>query len=269
MKTWFALFALLLAPMHVAAQDAREEWALSRYLLPFSWGEYQGAFGSLWETRTWVYNRGTADAHVSPVACVGPILCTGGLGLATHDPPMPLHAGIFTNAGVLLHVESLPGGDLVFHSRVRDLSRASDSEGTEVPVVHERAFASAPIVLLHVPVSYASRATLRIYALPEAPAPREVEVRFYRLSPGGTDIAKILLRADRLVLQQPSLEFVPPHYLPAHAQIDRIELLPELFFEVSTWIEVVPMTPGLRIWGFVSLTNNVTQQVTLVTPPVK
>lgn len=36
--------------------------------------------------------------------------------------------------------------------------------------------------------------------------------------------------------------------------------------ETSLWIEVVPITPGLRIWAFVSVTNNDTQQATLVTP---
>lgn len=31
-------------------------------------------------------------------------------------------------------------------------------------------------------------------------------------------------------------------------------------------MSVVPLTPGLRIWGFVSVTNNETQEVTLVSP---
>lgn len=36
--------------------------------------------------------------------------------------------------------------------------------------------------------------------------------------------------------------------------------------EDEIWIEVVPITPGLRIWAMLSVTNNETQQVTLITP---
>jgi len=31
-------------------------------------------------------------------------------------------------------------------------------------------------------------------------------------------------------------------------------------------VEIAPLTPGLRIWALLSVTNNDTQQVTIITP---
>jgi hypothetical protein len=55
-------------------------------------------------------------------------------------------------------------------------------------------------------------------------------------------------------------------YYPALAEIGNIEGLPELAGETTIWVEVAPIRPGLRIWALMSVTNNVTQQVTIITP---
>lgn len=34
----------------------------------------------------------------------------------------------------------------------------------------------------------------------------------------------------------------------------------------EAWLEIEPVTPGLRYWAFVTVTNNATSHVTTITP---
>ena len=53
----------------------------------------------------------------------------------------------------------------------------------------------------------------------------------------------------------------------AYAQLDITDLLKlRKAWPAVARVEIVPRTPGSRYWAFVSLTNNQTQLVTLVTP---
>jgi hypothetical protein len=53
---------------------------------------------------------------------------------------------------------------------------------------------------------------------------------------------------------------------PSFAFIPDIGRAGALSTERGLWIEIVPVTPGLRIWAMASATNNATQHVTLTTP---
>jgi hypothetical protein len=249
----------------LSASAAAAQQVTTRVLLPFTWWELPGANGSVWQTQTWVQNRGTTSAAIAPAACLGPILCGSGLPIEPTSPPAQFIASANVATGLLAHISGLTGADVVFSSRIRDLSHASDSSGTEVPAIPEEEFAAGSLSLIDVPTTYAARTMLRVYALPEAADPREVEVRYYRI-PGPADELRVLLRTDRLRVNVPVRQDIDSRYLAAYGHIAGIEFFPELFFGESTWIEVIPVTPGLRIWALASVTNNTTQQVTLVTP---
>jgi hypothetical protein len=249
----------------VVALNATAQQVTKRVLVPVTSAALPGANGSVWETRIWVSNRGTRSAVISPAACLGPILCGSGLPLNSTDLPARFIAAANIATGLLAQITTLPGADVVLSARLRDLSHANDSAGTALPIVPEEEFTDRPLTLIDVPTLYTGRTMLRVYALPEAPEPREVEVRYYRIPEPGDEL-RVLLRTDRLRLDVPARQHVAPEYLAAYGQIGAIEFLPELFLGQSTWIEVVPVTPGLRIWALVSVTNNTTQQVTLVTP---
>lgn len=47
---------------------------------------------------------------------------------------------------------------------------------------------------------------------------------------------------------------------------DLLTAHPELSRIAGVKIELTPVTQGMRIWGFVTVTNNDTQQVTTVSP---
>jgi hypothetical protein len=125
----------------------------------------------------------------------------------------------------------------------------------------------ASIYLINVPLSEGSRNTLRVYALPEITDP-VVEVRYFRMPRDPFELTPDPRRVDRLALQTPPqvVEFL---IHPSNAILNDFQLLPEFFGEESLWLEIVPVTPGLRIWAMVSITDNVTQHVTLITPSAR
>jgi hypothetical protein len=264
-----ALFAL--SPAAIAA-----ETPFKRFLVPLYTDPVRGTFGSLWEVTTWFQYSGTETFEMIPESAVCAVLCTGpGELVSGSTAPLPLMPVFANESGVLMHVPRSHAAEMTFGSRVRDASRDLESAGTEVPVVPEDDMTSSPLYLLNVPVGPNARATLRIYALPEYPSP-EVEVRYFRMprrTPGGNldGIGIILLRNERVQLRTyPATRPYPANqaYLlhPSFAAIANFETLPEILGRESVWIEVVPVTEGLPIWAFVSVTNNTTQQVTLVTP---
>jgi hypothetical protein len=261
------LVALLMLACILPARA--DEPAYTRFLVPFISPDSQGAFGSVWHVETWLHYAGTVEATIVPVPfCYAP-LCTEGGQLPAGYSALPVFARSgLESTGILFHVESTHASEVTFTSRIRDLARQAESAGTEVPVVREDRITHEPLYLLNVPRASKFRTLLRIYALPEVQDP-EVEVRYYPLpdvnTGEGLSEYVVPLRVDRLRLQS----FTAPVGLqlrPSAGHIPNLESLPELAEWDAIWIEVVPVTPGARLWAFVSVTNNDTQQVTLISP---
>jgi hypothetical protein len=248
--------------------NAQENRAYTRFLIPVYTGEIPGAFGSRWQSRTWIHYSGTELAIIVPRAgCYG-IMCTPEGTLGPGEPSLPYQqlAG-FPEPAILVHVESAYADDVTFATRVRDLTRLADTAGTAIPVVREDRMPAGPVYLLDIPVDRRFRQTLRLYALPEVENP-EVTVRYFRQPDASgfrIDLDIHLLRTDRVTLRRHAPGF-PVNYYPALAEIGNIDLMPELAGEKTIWVEVAPVTAGLRIWALMSVTNNDTQQVTIITP---
>jgi hypothetical protein len=264
---WCAI-VVAIAPAIAGAADVV---AYKRYLFPVLVQQpLPGAHGSFWETEAWFSYAGITDALVAPVPVICSFQCAYPFPISPALPPLRLLPEPLQERALLLHVEATTAPFFSFHSRVRDLSRETDSAGTEIPVVPEDQMVSGPLRLLNVPARDRFRDTLRIYALPETADP-EVEVRYFRMENSG-DTSTHLLRRDRVTLRRrPPTEIEErlgiKGFYPSVAEIANLQALPEIFAaHQDIWIEIVPLTPGLRIWGFVSITNDVTQQVTLVTP---
>ena len=77
-----------------------------------------------------------------------------------------------------------------------------------------------------------------------------------------------LLREEDLTLMNPFVTFDPNRrqYYPSYVAVNDFQKDPVLGAVPLLRIEVTPVTPGLRFWTFVSVTNNETQHVTLITP---
>jgi hypothetical protein len=254
----------------VQATPDISDLSYTRYLIPIIQNEMTGAFGSRWQVDTWFYYSG-ADPEKGPIVIPSPFcrhgICFFGIHLLVDGEyqPLPVEPNFYTGSAVLLHVESQYTEGFTFASRIRDVSRERDSAGTEIPIVREDRISEETVHLLNVPRLAKFRNMLRIYALPEVANP-EVEVRYYRMTERlSLVVSRTPLRTERVRLRTyPAMQGFLLH--PSLAEIPGFESAPELAGETALWIDVVPITPGLRIWAFVSITNNDTQQVTLVTP---
>lgn len=262
--------ALLISLAHLRT-EAQQPTALTRFLVPLYTADTPGAYGSLWQVRTFLHYAGGAESRVTPRAFCFGVMCPLEGRLEPHRPAVPFqHLAGFPEPAILVHVETAHASEVTFSSRIRDLSRATESAGTEIPVIREDRMSATPVYLLNVPVENRFRNMLRIYALPDVQNP-EVELRYYRqpASDGPRiDLDIHLLKTQRVALRTRQTTDTL-NLFPALTEIGNIELMPDLMGERTIWIEVAPMTSGMRIWALLSVTNNETQQITIVTPQNK
>jgi hypothetical protein len=273
MRTVSTFFALALISGSVSYSGAQETY--ERVLLPVTtMTAIPGAFGSSWITDSWIRNEATTSVKVfgfdrdcllpeCPVDEVAPI----GSGVTIHArigaPPGFL--------GAFLFVEKQNSARIAFGLRFRDISRQSQTWGTEIPVVREADFRSDRVSLLDVPVTPGFRQVLRIYEL-DGLQEREVlvRVRTYRLDPNNTtpdrQPSPDPLLGDAIV----RLAFVPEtfarRFYPAYLAISDLSTIAPLGDAQRIALIVEPVTPGLRIWAFATVVNNETQHATVITP---
>lgn len=225
-----------------------------------------GAFGTGWVTDLSVLNAGSQAVPVAGIyAC---FLCR------TAQPLQPgASYGILPSpplgdiGGAFLFVDSRYADQLRFGLRVRDVSRDAEGFGSEVPVVRARDFRADGVSLLGIPHEGSLRLMVRIYALE---AGGDVAVRVFEQR---TQLILHLydpMPPDALVAEHfytlaevsPPDTAYPPENYPSYAQVTDLPMPSTKLVR----IDVVPLTPGMRIWAFASATNNTTQQVTIISP---
>jgi len=152
---------------------------------------------------------------------------------------------------------------LAFSLRVRDVTRQSESYGTEIPVVPEsQAIAGVPILLNDIPRDVDSRIMLRIYDFDGPTGGKaDVEVHFDDASPNEQ------FALDSLDLPGGAQQEFPS--IPGYVQVDLTSELATLdvpFVKNAKSLRVSVTAAQKRIWAFVTVTNNRTQQITTITP---
>lgn len=238
-----------IAVLFTVGASAQEAVLNERVLIPVYSAQMQGAYGSVWTTELVIRNGGSEQVSYLPLHCVVP--CFGPKALA---PGRSVHEdAVFPST--VGHDLRLSGLDNVhFSLRVRDLSRRAESAGVEIPVVREHEL-RGDIVLPSVPIDDRFRHTLRVYDLSTVDA-SAVRLRVYEFNgsvPVLDDIIELRPRQDPTVPSQIALGSLDSTY-------PILRTLDEARFEIES------VTPGMRIWAFVSSTNNETQEVTIITP---
>ena len=235
-------------------------------LLPsFTDREIPGAFGSRWRVEHGVYNGNDVDLE-APVDFMNverdcPILCAGDPAIrALRVSPVPTMEPYTRSPNWLIHVRKPLDTALRFSLRVRDLSRSDETWGTELPVVHERDFAQR-VQLFDVPLQARFRQNLRIYALPQGTTCcTGVTVRFYAID------TNALLHETAATLVRPPGGGGSPEFpsQPETVELSGLGNIAALSGHDRVRVEV---DGGSRlIWAYVSVTNNETQDVTVVSP---
>jgi hypothetical protein len=240
-----------------------------QYLVPITGETVPGANGSLWKGELTLFNGSMHRA-----AILGPF--DGSMDLA---PPVPVHVGV--DAGATLKPALLPSGSTAGafiyvprpldpgvrkSLRIRDLSRNANSWGTEVPIVAQDEFASS-VTLIDVPTDRLYRATLRVYhRTPFNGLP--VRVRVF-VPERAEPVARFDLRSHAPFPFDANDPFL---FYPAYSQVDLLTEAvraagPVIRVEVDTGAGGGGLTPPPPLlWAFVSVTNNDTQQVTVMRP---
>ena len=265
MKLAVLSFVLLLSAAGAFAQPAGFEKVLFPIVIhPME--QVPGALGSQWVTDISVLNLGDV-----PVPLAGQYWCFFCL---TAQPlqrevtygsvPVPARGDI---GGSFLFVDSRYLDQLRFNLRVRDVSREAEGFGSEVPVVRERDFHANGVSLLGIPNRSNLRLMLRVYGLDAGGG--DVIVRVYEQRTALIVHLFSTMPVDALVAERTyTLAQIGTDTLsgvqnfPAYAQIADLPMPSTPLAR----IDIVPLTPGLRIWAFASATNNTTQQVTVISP---
>jgi len=219
-----------------------------------------GALGSVWRTELW-YASDTGIAHTVPNLYACQITC---------PPPPDARLGVRIYSllnhpyGGLLHVDRRVVEGMHFNLRAFDTSQSTRNFGTTIPVVRERDLETERLVLQSVPVDSNFRATLRLYDADARPNVN-LKVRFYEMG-SSTLIAETTVPLSASVERDFQISLP---LQPGFAMIDNIVArFPELgnIRSGRLLVEVTSNTPGTRFWAFVSVTNNETQHVTVITP---
>jgi hypothetical protein len=220
-----------------------------------------GAFGSLWATQLTIVNRSNARIGVGPI--------TPGCNLDPCSPgrfPVPGASTMVIRPpsgepGRFLFVDEGHLSDIEASLRVYDMSREATSLGTTVPVIAETDALTTTANLLGISSDTRFRSLLRVYDF-DPNASHSVTVRVYRST--SPDVAAT---PDALVREM-TLSLSPGDDLsgdfPGYAQSDLTPILTGA--EGVYRVEISPGADGLRFWALVSVTNDDTQQVTVVTP---
>ena len=158
--------------------------------------------------------------------------------------------------------------DLAVTLRSQDVSRQNQTWGTVVPVVTSSSLFAAGFALLDIPVDSQFRTLLRVYSFNAASEP-SVRIRVYSVEPTHPYPDQTVLAPDTLLLETnpqftlPSSD--PLGYCPAYAEVP-LSANSALANATRLRVDVEPLTGGKDYWGFVSVTHNDTQYVTVIQP---
>ena len=255
---------LILLPLQLLAVNddflKREEFEL--VLVPsIREAPLAGANGSLWVTDLWIRNSASEAvifAQGEPY-CHNPFCLEGRphtIDPMTTSRPQDVLEPLSGDAG-LFYVEKRFADQLFFSLRVRDVSRMAESAGTRIPVVRENEMYSTAFELLNVPVN-SGRLNLRLYETDNVID--QVLVRVLLLPMHGeqelASVTTVLYPRSR-VTDFPALPSQTVLY-------DLAQVLPIAHTDAIR-IRIEPLVPG-RFWAYATITNDTTNEVTVVAP---
>ncbi|HYK05365.1 MAG TPA: IPT/TIG domain-containing protein [Thermoanaerobaculia bacterium] len=251
----------------VDSTEGAENYVL--YLVPFTTEIIPGANGSRWTGELTFYNGGVFDSEIAGSFSDPDRLSPPGPLYIDLHPGQTMKPDLFASgvsAGAFVQVPKPLDETTMISLRVRDLSRNAASWGTDIPIVAEEDTAQQ-VTLIDIPTDPQYRAMLRIYhwsGLDTLPS----RVTIY--SPDHPEpVATFDVTSTAPGGFWEPVEGDLPFY-PSYAQIDLLTPAvraagPTIRVEVDNkGSNVSPPLPSL--WAFVSVTNNDTQQVTIMTP---
>ncbi len=268
MRTILSFVAIMNCVVGVHASIGRlQPGQFERMLLPVTVRNLSGAYGSIWSTELWAFAQDTTTLRYEPLfpAC---------------DPPCEdwndrnelygIPSGNTYEAGILITKPGeTPGqylylptdnlGDIQFALRLHELTGIA--QAIQLPVVRQSAFSGTVIRILGVPSRPFTRATLRVYGS-DPDVPGLVKVRIHEEPRGDV----VFEGTFAVVATQRVFTTSYGQMIPTKPPVAEIGAITATATTPTVWIEIVPQTPNLRVWAFVSVTDNRTQEVVLRVP---
>jgi hypothetical protein len=198
-----------------------------------------GAFGSQWKTDLTLYN---ASNDAIP-------------GSLTGVQPRSLVTVSGTNApsGLVLPLPRRAAKKVTIGLLARDLSKQAEALGTELPVVREAGLQDGGLSLLNAPADARFRVALRLFGIDDV---RQVIIRIRPMDNTSNDL---LVQEIRLAPTSESAGLATFGYIG-----DLLTQFPQIAGHGPLHVEID--ASDARVWGFISVTNNETQQVTVISP---
>lgn len=244
------------------------EVTYERFLLPvYLDGEVPGANGSRWVTQLWLRNNSSEFVSLAPWPCdvvcppVIPITRTLLPGESLRNPPL-FFGPPSANPSRVLYVTKAWADRVSTNLRLFDAAGDAFDAGTEIPVVRENDLLTSTVQFHAVPLNDRFRIMLRIYDLSRNDS--RFRVRIYEQA-DGTSPTSPMRELDLITALDETGEFKTKAAYASYSDFNTLLLNP-VPRPPSMRIEVEPLSSGSRFWAFVSITNNATQRVTLVTP---
>lgn len=233
--------------------SAPEGSSIDRILIPLATTTIPGAFGSLWSAELYLRNDGDHPVTIwSPAqhSLSGPVVVPPHTDSSASDLRLNI-----TPSEAILHVQKRSDTTIRMNLRVRDLSRSSLSAGTEVPLVREVDASPQAIDMLNVPMDSRFRAMVRIFDVAGA-YNRRARVSVF---PMGNDAE--ICSADLTLASRDGRQDA---YSPGIAVIGSLSAFCPQAAPGPVRVHLETLDDGIRLWGFASVTNNETQEVTTI-----
>lgn len=211
-----------------------------------------GAFGSLWKSEAALHN-GNAFPFTD-FDSLFRIICFPICDTRPQPDSTIILQGQNAAEGIVAFParQSMPGAN--FSLLVRDQSREANDFGTSIPVIREHGFSDRAFAIVNVPADSRYRVALRLYAYYGEP---QLGVKIVSI---GAEPGKTLIDTS-LQLHTTSSGTHSFAYVG-----DLLTAYPQLVGKGPLTITISGVTAEKPAWGFVSITNNETQHVTVVAP---
>jgi hypothetical protein len=246
---------------HPHAQVSRFDTRM--VLVPLTQGTFPGADGSRWTTEFRVFNTSLISLRLSGPEQIfySPPIDPGVIIESRQTEKIEIPGRDQSLNGAFLYIPRPLANAPKFSLRVVDISQNAGNLGYEIPIVRDDQFLK-DLAFIDVPSDPNHRAALRVYS--STAAPMQVGMTVYP-EDGDTPIEHRIIDLNG-VSSLPYDEF-PPY--PAFAAVDPFTTAVRAYggrvrIELNSR-EIPPLGPS-PMWAFLSLTNNETQQVTIVTP---
>ncbi len=219
-------------------------------LIPLNPGHLAGAFDTDWRTTVWVHNSSDIDAVIncpSDLDQCSKIKAHSTIELQNPWTSTPGPFFLRIRAGIITPGPSADG--VWVEMRTADVGTSARSAGTEIPLARPSDFRAGTLILPHVPVNNHSRLRLRVYGSSNGSA----TIRGIGSTSGQPLVASTLTLAG-------NDGNLAGARFPSYAE----QLLSTpIGADDSMRIEI---TSTSSIWAFITVTDNDSQQFTVIAP---